>query len=174
VGEIKSTLDLVMEKTRNLTLSSEEKQAQKQKEIESRIKGLIQKLLDGLLTKDQLGVEYETLKSDMNLADDSLLINEILIRMNVDHDHQHLLAILEKFCRIDTTAIRAAIDDHRVIYSQAAQKRAARLKEDLLQKYSIEGSAVVPDLDADEQWQREAQDLRMQLENRLRQAMDQR
>jgi hypothetical protein len=47
-------LDLVMERTRNLTLSSEEKQAQKQIEIGSRIKGLLQKLQDGLLTKNQL------------------------------------------------------------------------------------------------------------------------
>ena len=43
MAEIKSTLDLVMEKTRNLTLSSEEKQAQKQIEIGNRIKGLVQK-----------------------------------------------------------------------------------------------------------------------------------
>ena len=32
MGEIKSTLDLVLEKTRDLTLSSEEKEEQKQKE----------------------------------------------------------------------------------------------------------------------------------------------
>jgi len=34
MGEIKSTLDLVMEKTKNLSLSSEERQEQKNKEIE--------------------------------------------------------------------------------------------------------------------------------------------
>ena len=34
MGEIKSTLDLVLEKTKNLTLSSEEKEEQKQKEID--------------------------------------------------------------------------------------------------------------------------------------------
>ena len=33
MGEIKSTLDLVMEKTRHLTLSQEEKDAQKKVEI---------------------------------------------------------------------------------------------------------------------------------------------
>ena len=43
MGEIKSTLDLVLEKTKNLTLSSEEKEEQKQKEIEKRIKGMMQK-----------------------------------------------------------------------------------------------------------------------------------
>ena len=51
MGEIKSTLDLVMERTRNLTLSDEEKQAHKQMAIASRIKGLLQKMLDGMLTE---------------------------------------------------------------------------------------------------------------------------
>ena len=47
MGEIKSTLDLVLEKTKNLNLSSEEKQEQKQKEVENRIKGMMQKYQDG-------------------------------------------------------------------------------------------------------------------------------
>ena len=62
VAEIKSTLDLVMEKTRNLTLSSEEKQAQKQIDVENRIKGLVQKFEDGLLTGNQLKRNYDSLK----------------------------------------------------------------------------------------------------------------
>jgi hypothetical protein len=57
MGEIKSTLDLVMEKTKDLTLSSEEKKAQKQKEIENRIKGLLQKYQDGFLSKSELKTE---------------------------------------------------------------------------------------------------------------------
>ena len=42
MGEIKSTLDLVMEKTKNLSLSDEERLGQKNKEIASRIRGLLQ------------------------------------------------------------------------------------------------------------------------------------
>ena len=39
MGEIKSTLDLVLEKTKHLTQSSAEKQAQIRKDIEIRING---------------------------------------------------------------------------------------------------------------------------------------
>ena len=73
MAEIKSTLDLVMEKTRNLTLSSEEKQAQKQIDIGNRIKGLVQKFEDGLLTGNQLKRNYDSFKKDADLPDDSLL-----------------------------------------------------------------------------------------------------
>ena len=44
MGEIKSTLDLVLEKTKHLSQSSDEKQAQIRKDVEIRIKGILQKL----------------------------------------------------------------------------------------------------------------------------------
>ena len=46
MGEIKSTLDLVLEKTRHLSQSSGEKQAQTQKDTDNRINGMLQKYLD--------------------------------------------------------------------------------------------------------------------------------
>jgi len=169
VAEIKSTLDLVMERTRNLTLSSEEKLAQKQLETGNRIKGLVQKFQDGLLTDNQLKIEYESLKKESNLLDDSLLVKEILTRLDPDQDNHILLEALEDCCRLDTATIRAIVDDYRVTHNRAAQKRSAQLKEDLAQNKSISGSAVIPNLDADEQWRQKAQDLRRQFEDKLNQ-----
>jgi hypothetical protein len=169
MAEIKSTLDLVMEKTRNLTLSSEEKQAQKQIDTGNRIKGLVQKFQDGLLTNNQLKIEYESLKRNSDLSDDSLLVKEILTRFEPDQDNEILIETLEDCCRFDTATIRANINDYRVTYNRAAQKRSAQLKEDLSQNHSITGTAVIPNLDADEQWQREAQDVRRRFEDKLSQ-----
>ena len=98
MGEIKSTLDLVMERTKNLTLSAEEKQAQKQLETENRIKGLVQKLQDGLLTYNQLKTEYESFKKESNLSDNSLLVREILTRLDPDQDNALLCLIGKVLC----------------------------------------------------------------------------
>ena len=62
MGEIKSTLDLVMEKTKHLSLSDEEKQNQKNSEIEKRVNGLLQKCRDQILSTDELQKEYARLK----------------------------------------------------------------------------------------------------------------
>ena len=169
MAEIKSTLDLVMERTRNLTLSSEEKQVQKDKETGNRIKGLVQKFQDGLLTSGQLKKEYGRLKKDSDLPDDSLMIKEILTRLDPHQDSQILLETLEECCRLDTARLRAFINDYRAAYNRAAQKRSAQLKEDLAQNHSIAGTAVIPNLDADGQWQQAAQDMRRQFEDRLNQ-----
>jgi hypothetical protein len=164
LAEIKSTLDLVMERTRDLTLSSEEKQAQKQIDTENRIKGLVQKLQDGLLTSNQLKREYDSFKTDSDLSDDRLLVREILNRLDPDRGNQILLEALEVCCLLDTAAIRANLKDYRNAYHQAAAKRSAQLKQNLAQKHAITGSAVLPNLEADDTWRQIRQDMRRQFE----------
>ena len=77
MAEIKSTLDLVMEKTKNLSLSSEEKQTQRNKEIEGRIRGLLQKYQDQLITLDQFTSDYRILCQEYGLDETQ---NEHLIK----------------------------------------------------------------------------------------------
>ena len=173
MGEIKSTLNLVMEKTKNLSLSDEEKRAQKQKETESRIKGLLQKYLDGLLAKNQLRIDYESLKKEFDLSGDTSMIDEILSRLDPNQDNQLMLEILEECCRVNSSAISTIIDDFRNAYHEAAGERMTQLKEDLARDYAISGSAVVPNLDADQQWRRTEGEMRLRFEDRLNQAKGQ-
>ncbi len=46
MGEIKSTLDLVMARTKHLTLTDEEKKTQQSVNVKQRLQGLIQKFQD--------------------------------------------------------------------------------------------------------------------------------
>jgi hypothetical protein len=172
MGEIKSTLDLVMEKTRNLTLSSAEKQEQKQKEMQSRLKGMLQKYLDGLLTRNQLKKDYANLKMDLDPADDAFLIQEILNRLDPDQDNQLLLETLADCCKVDTAGIKGTIDEYRNIHHRAALKRTAQLKADLARNFDVSGSAVVPNLEADAQWRREVQGMQRRFEDNLRRQKD--
>ena len=172
MGEIKSTLDLVLEKTRDLKLSDEEKREQNQKEIESRIKGLLQKYQDGLLTKNQLIQDYKDFQKDKNLPDEKVLIDEIINRLDPKQDNQFLLEILEEGCGLDVSSIQTVIDDHRAVYYQAARQRTAQLKEILADQHAISGSAVLPNLEADQNWQRQVQKMRSGLEDNLRQAKE--
>jgi hypothetical protein len=167
MGEIKSTLDLVMEKTRNLSLSDEEKRAQKQKKTEGRIKGLLQKYRDGLLTKNQLKIDYESLKKDCGLTGDAAMINEILSRLEPNGDNQLLLNLLEECCRVNSAAIKTTINDFRKEYHKSAGERMTRLTENLARNYAVSGSAVVPNLKADGEWGRIEEELHRRFEEKL-------
>jgi hypothetical protein len=167
MGEIKSTLDLVLEKTKNLTLSSEEKEEQRQKEIENRIKGMLQKYEDGILTQNQLKIGYETLKKDFSMSKDDTLINEITGRLEPNRDNQPLLELMQECCGIELTAIETIIENFRKAYLLAEKNRMERVKEDFAQQYGISGSAVVPNLDADEQWRQETREMRAGFEDQI-------
>jgi hypothetical protein len=167
MGEIKSTLDLVLEKTKNLTLSPEEKEAQKQKEIVNRIKGMMQKYQDGILSKSELITDYEILKKDTNMSQNKALILEVTERIEPDQDNQPLLEVLQECCSIDTAAIETIIANCRKAYIAASQNRMERLKEDLAQQSRITGSAVLPNLEADDQWRQETRRMRAGFEKQL-------
>ena len=170
MGEIKSTLDIVLEKTRHLTLNPEEKAKQTQKEIGRRIKALLQKYQDGLLSAKQLQIDYETLKKDYDLADNTILINEIISRLDPDADPRLLLELLRLCGGVEPSAIETLVDAYRNSHHTAAQKRIVQLKEDLARNHFISGSAVVPNLEADEQWGEEVRRLRSVFEESLERA----
>ena len=167
MGEIKSTLDIVLEKTKNLKLSSAEKAEQQQKEIETRIRAMLQKYQDGLLTREDFITEYQMLQKDFNLKDAKDLVNEIFRRIDPDQDNQTLLELLDDCCEIHPAGIAAVINDYREAYHSAARDRMELIKADLAQKHSISGSAVVPNLAADEPWRREVQAIRAGFDRNL-------
>ena len=168
MGEIKSTLDLVLEKTKNLTLSSEEKEQQTQQEIENRIKGMMQKYQDGLYSKSELMAGYELFKKDYNLSTEDSLIIEITNRLEPDRNNQRLFELLQECCTIDTAAIETTIEDFQQAYHTASQNRLVQLKKDLAEQHAIAGSAVLPNLDTDESWQQKSAEIRSAYEDRLK------
>ncbi len=172
MGEIKSTLDIVLEKTKNLTLSSEDKEEQKQKEIENRVKGMMQKYQDGILSKNQLITDYELLKKDYKMSQNDSLITEITTRIDPERDNQALLEVLRVCCAIDTAAIETLIENFRKAYLAASRDRMERLKKDLAKQHHIAGSAVLPNLDADEHWRHESRKMRAGYEEQLNRVMD--
>jgi hypothetical protein len=64
MAEIKSTIDLIMERTKSLAASPEERESYQRQEREKRLRGLVQRLLDDNLTldgvKDKLAKEKKT------------------------------------------------------------------------------------------------------------------
>ena len=159
MGEIKSTLDLVLEKTRHLSQTSEEKRAQAKKDTENRINGLVQKYVDGLFSIEQLQRDYEKFKAELKLPNHSTLAGQVINRLDPGQDNRALFDVLDQCCHLDTGGLADVIQEYQAGYHTAAQRRMETLKESLAQKHAISGSAVVPNLETDEKWQRDAQEM---------------
>ena len=170
MGEIKSTLDIVMEKTKHLRFSNEERNNQKTAEIEKKIKGLLQKFQDQVLPQDRLNTEYEQLKKEYYLSDNSIFMNEIFLKLDPDKDNKMLLALLKDMCGVNIKEIESVLNDYQDELNSAASYKMVELRENLAQKHFISGSAVVPNLESDEEWQVETAELRAKFGKRLDEA----
>lgn len=152
MGEIKSTLDLVMEKTRHLKLSQEEKEEQKQDEIQKQIKGLLLKYQDKLINKQQLENDVEDLRSSHRKTADQVLRSEILDGVDLDKDNTSRLELLKEICGLEISGLEAMLHDYLDLMVESANKRMKQIKEHLSKKCFISGSAVVPNLERDREW----------------------
>ncbi len=172
MGEIKSTLDLVMEKTKNLNLSDAEKQEQKNKEMESRLRGLVQKYQDKIISLEQFKAKYEGLREDYSLqgTQHAQLLNILCARIELGKDNQVLFELLSKFAGSHIDGITSILQDFDAAIQTGAAAQRQIAKDALASVHFISGSAVVPNLDADRDWTEMANQIRATFEKSLNQA----
>jgi len=167
MSEIKSTLEIIMEKTKDLTLTEEEKKEFKHKDMAGKIKGVIQKFLDGILDLNRFKIEIAALEKDNRDMVTLLVIDELLPRISPDEDNTLFLQILDTREGIDTTPIKEILADFE---KRLAKERAVHEKELMksLKNKGISGSAVIPNLNADPDWVNKISEMSKEFEERLR------
>ena len=152
MSEIKSTLDLVMEKTRHLTLSQEEKKAQERIEVNKRLQGFLQKYQDNLLKKENLKKELDNLKIAYDLNVDGMLTDLLLNSLKLGRDNTIFLELLSGIFGINLSGLETIFHDFKDAVKSATKKRVGQIKTDLSKNRFISGSAVVPNLEGDRDW----------------------
>ena len=152
MGEIKSTLDLVMEKTRHLTLSQEEKKVQKRIEVNRRLQGLLQKYQDNLLKKEILKKELDNLKIAYDLNVDEMLADLLLNSLKLGRDNTLFFELLIEIFGLNLSGLETIFQNFKAAVKSATEERVDQIKTDLSKKRFISGSAVVPNLESDREW----------------------
>ena len=152
MGEIKSTMDIVLEKTKHLTLSEDEKKKQKKKEARQKILGLLQKYQDQVLDLEQLKDDLDALKKSYEFIDPSDLVSEILNRIELDSDNGPFLVILDDICRINSEGLKAVLSEYHKTVRLHTDRRSDQIAEKLNRDYRVTGSAVQPNLAMDDDW----------------------
>jgi hypothetical protein len=151
-------MDIVLEKTKHLTLSQDEKRVQKKKEAYQNLAGLIQKYQDEVLDIRQLKENINDLAESYNFIDTQAVVDEILNRIDLDKDNTSFIVILDDICQVDTEGLKAVLSEYQKTVSERRDRRSDQVLENLSRDYLISGSAVVPNLASDNDW---AADLHM-------------
>jgi len=153
MAEIKSTLDLVMEKTRDMVQSPEEKERRRREELENKARSLVLKIQDGRLKPQDLprslddpGREEEQTRVLVQILAGNLALdgeNEILleaIRLISGPSHADDLRGLEDLFQ----AYASSLAD-----LETAVRKTVRME---LKDKGISGSAIEPNIKKDARW----------------------
>ena len=162
MGEIKSTLDLVMERTRHLTLSQEEKAEQKHLEFRKHLQGLIQKFQDKTLKMGRVERQLDALEKEHGVTEKDIFLNEVTERLSLEQDNQPLFQLLEEICGKSTKAFVSVLDEYQDAVRAMSAEKYQEAEAQLADKYSISGTAVVPNLDAYQEWLMQVRAIRNQ------------
>jgi len=166
MGEIKSTMDIIMERTKNLTMTEEEKRTLKERDMAGRVKGLIQRYLDGGMDLNRLRAEVEgLLAKDRDLAG-RLVKEEALGRIEPGKNNELLLAMIEETMGMDVTPVREILADVERRWKKDSESHEKTMRETLREK-GISGSAVLPNLDKSEEWRRSVEGMKREMKERL-------
>jgi hypothetical protein len=167
MAEIKSTLDIIMERTKNLTISDEEKASFRRKESEGKVRGWIQKYQNGSIGLDKLKLDIEK-EAAAHPEILHVLKTQLLDCLRLTGDNDIVLRLLEDILGIRTESIEKMIQSFKRKIDILRNRNVEGLREEL-KKRKIHGSAVVPNPNHGVDWQNsivEAEsDLRKQLES---------
>ncbi len=162
MAKIKSTIDLIMEKTRHLALNEEEKDALAQQELEQRVQGLVVPYLKGERDAEYLAHELDRFPPETNKQARGLCLRLLMGRLSPFQDNGRILAAVERLSGgTERTRWEQVVAPLEVRYRQDAQKAreeaAVRCRE-ALASAGLAGPALLPRVDEEDPVWKEARE----------------
>ena len=171
MAEIKSTLDLVMEKTKHLKLTEEEKAEMQLQDFLKKVPFYLDRILNSVLTPEQLLDETNSLPQELTGRARREIAGQVSQALDLTGKSDTLISVLEMLVEPDWSEILAEVKHCRDKYRQAREGVGQKVEARLLDEFSalgIRGSAVVAKLDGNPVWEAEDQELRQTWEYGLK------
>jgi len=169
VAEIKSAIELAMERTKNLVMDDEEKRAFARKDLEERLRAVMRRFLEGMIDREQFvedygGIRAERRQKQQLFAD--LIIQEFEVSVHNDRFFE-LLEVLGADAGGTFEHEARAFKDR---FLEGLEARKAGIRKNIaerLRSLEISGSAVEPNVADWDEWKTAARDAASLLKRHL-------
>jgi hypothetical protein len=170
VTEIKSAVELAMEKTKGLHLSAEEKKKLKEEEIHSKAQGLVNRFLEVDFHLKEVEKELSKYDPHQRKQLETLILQYLSESIQLDRDNdlsfQGIEAFHEKSQRT-IGKIRGLIEEYRKRKEKEYRKAEKGLQAEL-ERLGISGSAVQPKVEGNQEWEEALAKFKRPFEDQLR------
>jgi len=162
MAEIKSTLELAMERTKKFAISEKEKEEIKQKEVLQKATSLFHRYREGHLPLNEILKEIERMEEKTGTTVKKLLLSQWIDGLSLDDDDERILKGIESLEQRSIDEVKQKF--HHLLSQYQSEKE--RIKEEVmvqfkevLRREGIYGSAVEPKPEGAELWQKEKEKL---------------
>jgi hypothetical protein len=169
LGEIKSAIELAMERTKGLVMDDQEKEKAAAKELGSRINGLLRRYLEGMIDGDDFQKEYEKLGGEKNQKNE-LLTDAALTEFGLSDNIEKAFDILSFVGGGVDEQLRKEIEDLRLEFHERIAAQVEGAKENTiarLKEMGISGSAVEPNVTEWDEWKAAVNQVKSLFKKRL-------
>ena len=170
MGEIKSVIELAMEKTKGLHLSREEMEKLKEEELHSKACSLVNRFLEVDFHLKEVEKELSKYNVQQRGQLEKLMVQYLTEAIQLDRDNDLIFQGIESFQEKSKRVIkkmRELIED----YGKGKEKEYQKTGRDLLTKLErqgISGSAVQPKIEGSQEWEDALAKFRPTFEDPLR------
>jgi len=170
MAEIKSTLELALERTKRFAVSEQEKDAIKQKEVLQKATSLFHRYREGHLSLNDLLKETERMERKTSMTVKEYLLSQWIEGLSLDDEDERILKGVESLKGRNIADLKQEF--HHLISQYQGEKEKAEEKVgvqllEALKKEGIWGSAVEPKLEGSELWKKENENLEQSYRVRL-------
>jgi hypothetical protein len=170
MAEIKSAIELAMERTRNLVMSREEREASARQELEGRLKALLRRYLEGMSSLDAFHGEIAKIEAD-EISKKSLLFDLIIDEYDFGSNDERVLPLLEMLDAGPQKPLTSQLGTLRRGFREEMKKREIIVREDVrnsLREMGITGDGAEPNLEAWNEWRQAREEVVKLFRQRLR------
>ena len=157
MAEIKSAIELAMERTRGLVVSSKEREAMATKELEDKIKAVLRRYIEEMIDADNASKELKRINADEKIK--KAVITETLVEeFELHKNNERLLALFNAAGIEMPQSLRDELEKLYKAFQEEVKTRGVASRKritDRLEGIGIWGSAIELNLDAWEEWHEE-------------------
>jgi len=154
MAEIKSAIELAMERTKNLVMDDEEKRESQKREVENRVRAILRRYLEGMTEADRALAELDEIKADYGLKK-KLLIGLLFEDFDITKENSRMLDLFHQVGGGAAGPFVAELDEIRNEFSFETAKREGVVRrriESRLEEMGITGDGLDPNVEAWEEW----------------------
>jgi hypothetical protein len=160
MGEIKSTLELALERTRKLAITQGEKEEIKRQELLKKATGLSRRYMEGDVPLHEVLREIERMPDQKKSKVKKLLLSQWIEALSLESDHERLFDGIESLRGMKVSEVREKFQLLVSEYQMERKKAERDIERQAIEELKSEGfsgTAVVPWLEGNPQWRERSQ-----------------